>query len=166
MVDQRSDPAFQRGFTGAVAAPRTLHLQTATPAEPPVAATEPIAAPPLPLPAAPSPAAPVTVVAEPRERPRGPNPWVVLLWVIGAGLLAIGVYGWTYSLGGYLSYSDAGMIVESDGESRDPFLFQFFGSYAGMIANLGALTLIGLVFRLAFLRDRRSASAAHTPSEG
>lgn len=182
MVDQRFDPAYQRGFTGTATEPRSLHLQAAAPAqalaaaplraEPiaagPIAAgpvmAEPIAAPPLPE--HPQPVMPVTAIAESQRGPRGPNPWVVALWIIGLGLIALAAYGWTYTLDGYMSYSDTGMTVEADNGPRDPLLFQFFSSYTPWLAQLGALTLLGLIFRLALRRDRRTSPPATATMEG
>ncbi|AYF97606.1 hypothetical protein [Protaetiibacter intestinalis] len=169
-IDPRYDPAFQRGFDGAVAtgsraqaaarrsAPyvasalqRPVEHQPAAPAEPPVAIGLPPAAPAEEPQAAP--AASVTVQPAPL-RPPWTNPFVIVLTVLGALIVAGGVW---------LLQENYAMMqnLESFQTQADYWVMQV-GMTAGPLAiAVGVLVLAGVLFLAASYWARRP----HPPRE-
>jgi hypothetical protein len=123
-VDPRFDPIFQRGYQGGEpdAAPSVSPPipPAATPVDPVPSSTA--ETPPTPRPhtegAAAVPSQPVVTVeyagAEPDQPTRSPNPFIILLWIVGPALAVGGVIGaqeaFTQQWGNTVSSKDIGVM--------------------------------------------------------
>ena len=141
-IDPRFDPAFQRGFEGAVTTTRRRSL----PGVPPVLPAQQQIVPPRAATPAPAPAvvaAPSTVadpVEEEVEEPpaRGMNPFVVGLWVVAAVLVLVG---------GYLAqWVRTTFLTDSVSTNIDYVTVEIVKYGAPLLIALGLATAIGLLF--------------------
>ena len=139
-IDPRFDPAFQRGFEGAV----TTTRRRALPGVPPVLpAQQQIVPPPVspPAPAAVPAPAPTTVAddeAVEELAARGMNPFVVGLWVVAAVLVLVG---------GYLAqWVRTTFLTDSVSTNVDYVTIEIVKYGAPLLIALGLATAIGLLF--------------------
>jgi hypothetical protein len=153
-IDPRFDPAFQRGFDGAVTTTRRRPT-AGTPSV--VPAQQSVARPPAPeypaqTAATPPTPAPATVddMLEPvevEESPGGVNPFIVSLWIVAA-LLVIG--------GGYLvQWARSTFLTQSLSTDIDYVTIEIVKYGAPLLVFLGLATALGLVFLYAARWQRR-----------
>jgi len=138
-IDPRFDPAFQRGFEGAVTTTRRRSLPGVPPVLP---AQQQIVPPPVSPPAAAvsAPAPVADAVEEVAEEPaaRGMNPFVVVLWVVAAVLVLVG---------GYLAqWVRTTFLTDSVSTNIDYVTIEIVKYGAPLLIVLGLATAIGLLF--------------------
>ena len=149
-IDPRFDPAFQRGFEGAVTTTRRRPTIGTPPVLPAQEAIPRIAAPPVVEPVVSTPAAPVAEAleaAEVDEPVRGANPFIIGLWVIAVVLVGGGVY--------LMQWARTTFVSDSLSTNIDFVVVQAVTYGAPMVVVLGLATAIGLLFFYAIAWKKR-----------
>jgi hypothetical protein len=150
-IDPRFDPAFQRGFEGAV----TTTRRRPTIGTPPVLPAQATAARPvISAPSAPEPAAPQQesvleeTEVEADEPIRGVNPFVIVLWVVAVLLVIAGAY--------LTMWARTTFLTDSLSTNIDYVTIQIITYGSPLLVVLGLATGIGLMFLHAIAWKKRS----------
>jgi hypothetical protein len=148
-IDPRFDPAFQRGFDGAVTTTRrrpTIGTPPVLPAQAP-AARPVVSTSAVPEPTAPEPQS-VVEEDEAEEVVRGVNPFIVVLWIVAVLLVISGAY--------LTMWARTTFLTDSLSTNIDYVTIQIITYGSPLLVVLGLATAIGLVFLHAIAWKKRA----------